>query len=142
MACDNTSSTISAKNLDLIGSLRALVAHFATNVDLVRGSRRSVEVEANAEFKQADRDGDWHPSLTDIITNWNRLLSRLHPYALASAVAKNGEDWLTETKTLCVPRTSFVLISRENRLTSAHHDRAVMFRTDCPGRAIQVEEPA
>ena len=43
---------------------------------------------------------------------------------------------------LCVPRTSFVLISRENRLTSAHHDRAAMFRTGRPGRAIQVEEPA
>lgn len=44
-------------------------------------------------------DNRWHPSLTDIITNWNRLLSRLQPYALASAVAENGEDWLTETKT-------------------------------------------
>ena len=43
---------------------------------------------------------------------------------------------------LCVPRTSSVLISRRNHLTSAHHDRATMF---CAGRislAIQVEEPA
>ena len=43
---------------------------------------------------------------------------------------------------LCVPRTSFVLISRENCLTSVHYDRAAMFRTGRPGRAIQVEEPA
>jgi len=44
-------------------------------------------------------DNRWHPSLTDIITNWNRLLSRLQPYAVASTVVKNDEDWLTETKT-------------------------------------------
>ena len=43
---------------------------------------------------------------------------------------------------LCVPRTSSVLISRRNRLTSAHHDCAAMFRTDRLGRAIQVDEPA
>lgn len=44
-------------------------------------------------------DNRWHPSLTDTITNWNRLVSRLQPYAIASTVAKNGEDWLTEMKT-------------------------------------------
>jgi hypothetical protein len=43
-------------------------------------------------------DNRWHPSLTENI-NWNRLLSRLQPYAVASTAAKNGEDWLTETKT-------------------------------------------
>src|ERR1039457_3412911 len=40
---------------------------------------------------------------------------------------------------VCVPRTSSALISRRNRLTSAHHDRAAMFRTGRLGRAIQVE---
>jgi hypothetical protein len=34
------------------------------------------------------------------------------------------------------------LISRKNNLTSAHHDRAAMFRTGRLGLAIQVEEPA
>ena len=29
---------------------------------------------------------------------------------------------------MCVPRTSSALISRRNRLTSAHHDRAAVFR--------------
>ena len=48
----------------------------------------------------------------------------------------------TEHRPLCVPRTSSVLISRRNRLTSAHHDCAAMFRTDRLGGAIQVEEPA
>src|SRR5665811_467558 len=43
---------------------------------------------------------------------------------------------------LCVPKTSFALISRKNRLTSAHHDRAAVFRNGRLGRAIQVEEPA
>jgi len=43
---------------------------------------------------------------------------------------------------LCVPRTSSVLISRRNRLTSAHYDRAAMFGTGRLDRAIQVEEPA
>jgi hypothetical protein len=41
---------------------------------------------------------------------------------------------------LCVPKTSSVLISRRNRLTSGHHDRAAMFRNGRLGRAIQVEE--
>ena len=44
--------------------------------------------------------------------------------------------------TLCVPRTSSALISRRNRLTSAHHDCAARFRTGRLGRAIQVEESA
>jgi outer membrane immunogenic protein len=43
---------------------------------------------------------------------------------------------------LCVPKTSSALISRKNRLTSAHHDRAAVFRNGRLGRAIQVEEPA
>jgi hypothetical protein len=43
---------------------------------------------------------------------------------------------------LCVPRTSSALIGRKNRLTSAHNDRAAMFRTGRLGCAIQVEEPA
>src|SRR6266566_1706614 len=42
---------------------------------------------------------------------------------------------------VCVPITSSALISRKNRLTSAQHDRAAMFRTGRPGRANQVEEP-
>jgi hypothetical protein len=44
--------------------------------------------------------------------------------------------------TLCVAKTSSALISRKNNLTSAHHDRAAMFRTGRLGLAIQVEEPA
>jgi hypothetical protein len=37
---------------------------------------------------------------------------------------------------LCVPRTSSALISRRNRLTSAHHDSAARFRTGRLGLAI------
>jgi hypothetical protein len=47
-------------------------------------------------------DKSWHSSLTDVITDWNRLLSRLQPYAYASLVAKSAKDWLTENKT-CLP---------------------------------------
>ena len=43
---------------------------------------------------------------------------------------------------LCVPKILSALISRKNRLTSAHHDRAAVFRNGRLGRAIQVEEPA
>src|SRR5450631_1702074 len=35
---------------------------------------------------------------------------------------------------LCVPRTSSALISRRNRLTSAHHNRAAMFRNCGPAQ--------
>jgi hypothetical protein len=41
----------------------------------------------------------WHQSFTDILTAWNRLLSRFQPYAHATFVADNGGDWLPETKT-------------------------------------------
>jgi hypothetical protein len=44
--------------------------------------------------------------------------------------------------TLCVPKTSSALICRRNRLSSAHHDRAAVFRNGRLGGAIQVEEPA
>jgi len=43
---------------------------------------------------------------------------------------------------LCVPKTLCALISGGNRLTSAHHDRAAMFRAGRLGRVVQVEEPA
>ena len=43
---------------------------------------------------------------------------------------------------LCVPKSSSVLISRKNHLTSARYDRAAMFRIGRLGRAIQVEESA
>ena len=43
---------------------------------------------------------------------------------------------------LCVPKTLSALIRGGNRLTSAHHDRAAMFRAGRLGRAVQVEEPA
>lgn len=44
-------------------------------------------------------DDQWHASVTDIKTKWNRLLSRFQPYARAIEVAKSDEEWLTETKT-------------------------------------------
>ena len=43
---------------------------------------------------------------------------------------------------VCVPKILSALISRKNRLTSAHHDRAAVFRNGRLSRAIQVEEPA
>jgi hypothetical protein len=41
----------------------------------------------------------WHGSFTDILTEWNRLLSRFQPYAHAAFIAQNGGDWLPETRT-------------------------------------------
>lgn len=41
----------------------------------------------------------WHASHSDIITSWNRLLSRFQPYAHAATVAKYGGDWLAEIRT-------------------------------------------
>ena len=43
---------------------------------------------------------------------------------------------------LCVPKTLSALINRMNRPTSAHYDRAAVFRNGRLGRAVQVEEPA
>jgi len=42
---------------------------------------------------------------------------------------------------LCVPKTSSVLISRRNHLTSVDHVRTVLLRPGRFGLAIQVEEP-
>ena len=47
-------------------------------------------------------DDQWHASETAIITEWNRLLSRLQPYAFANNVVRDGSDWLTESQT-CWP---------------------------------------
>jgi hypothetical protein len=48
----------------------------------------------------------------------------------------------TSVYELCVPKTPSVLISGRNRLTSAHYDRADMFRPGFFGGAIQVEDSA
>jgi hypothetical protein len=44
----------------------------------------------------AHLDDKWHASATDILTAWNRLLSKFQPYAHASQVVTNGGDWLNE----------------------------------------------
>jgi hypothetical protein len=44
-------------------------------------------------------DERWHASISSIVTEWNRLLSQLQPYAHASHTLINGEDWLLEGKT-------------------------------------------
>ena len=67
----------------------------------------------------------------------DRLLAAVH----AERQARRGKKLPVSDETLCVPRTSSVLIRRRNRLTLAHHDLATMFRTGHLGRAIQVEEP-
>jgi hypothetical protein len=46
-------------------------------------------------------DDLWHNSITDIVTAWNRLLSQFQPYAHSSQILKSGEDWLTESRTIC-----------------------------------------
>jgi hypothetical protein len=44
-------------------------------------------------------DDKWHLSQTDIVTSWNRLLSRFQPYAHTTETIKSGGDWLPETRT-------------------------------------------
>jgi hypothetical protein len=47
-------------------------------------------------------DLQWHASKTDMFSAWNRLLSKLQPYARASVISGNDEDWLTTNK-VCWP---------------------------------------
>lgn len=47
-------------------------------------------------------DQQWHVSVTDMFSAWNRLLSKLQPYARAFAVSGNEEDWLS-TNQVCWP---------------------------------------
>lgn len=44
----------------------------------------------------AHLDEKWHASATDILTAWNKLLSKFQPYAHASQVITNSGDWLNE----------------------------------------------
>ena len=41
----------------------------------------------------------WHGSFTDIVSSWNRLLSKFQPYAHASFIANSSEDWLPKERT-------------------------------------------
>ncbi|MDE2284694.1 MAG: hypothetical protein KGK33_08790 [Hyphomicrobiales bacterium] len=41
----------------------------------------------------------WHASFVDILTCWNRLLSKFQPYAHATFIANTSEDWLPEIRT-------------------------------------------
>lgn len=47
-------------------------------------------------------EDQWHESISDIVHEYNRLLSELQPYAHASHAVRSGSDWLPET-TLYVP---------------------------------------
>jgi hypothetical protein len=55
--------------------------------DAVEDTRRRLETVEDA----------WHPSISDIVTAWNRLLSHLQPYAHAAEVLSKGKAWLAET---------------------------------------------
>jgi hypothetical protein len=48
-------------------------------------------------------DKRWYASYTDIISTWNRLLSRLQPYAWASRLPAEDENWLTDNNQVCYP---------------------------------------
>lgn len=41
----------------------------------------------------------WRASLTDVVSEWNRLLSKFQPYARALVVVASDEDWLTQNRT-------------------------------------------
>ena len=41
-------------------------------------------------------DKQWHVSMSDCITSWNRLLSKLQPYAHASQTILANNDWLAD----------------------------------------------
>src|SRR5450631_1386318 len=64
-----------------------------------------------------------------------RDFAREKPRGICSILRPTSAPWNTASskirslERLCVPRTSSALISRRNRLTSAHHDRAAGFRT-------------
>lgn len=47
-------------------------------------------------------DNQWHRSLSDCLTHWNRSLSRLQPYAHAGAISVEKKDYLAATQ--FVPR--------------------------------------
>ena len=60
----------------------------------------------------------------------------------SSIVSDNGTKLPSMATPVCVPKAPSVLISRRDRLTSAHHDRADVVRPGRFGGAIQIEEPA
>ena len=77
------------------------------------------------------------------IIDMEGLLVRLVDNLVSTSASEVSEgDEVLKTQALCVPKTSSALISRKNRLTSAHHDCADVFHTRRLGLAIQVEEPA
>src|ERR1700690_1017925 len=57
------------------------------------------------------------------------ITARVPQSAYDRGYAATHKEAMAAFKAVCVPRTSSALISRRNRLTSAHHDRAAGFRT-------------
>jgi len=49
--------------------------------------------------KLSGLENQWHESLTDCISGWNRLLSQLQPYAHAKEININQGNWLMQGKT-------------------------------------------
>ncbi len=76
----------------------ALVGHA---YECMSGSERDATIQAIGR-DLLTVDERWYVSVTDIHSAWNRLLSRLQPYARASRLPIEGEDWLTENQ-VCYP---------------------------------------
>ena len=83
-----------------------------------------------------------------VVWIWTRLRAWNHREGMQAALTNSNLAMAVLTNDnfvavgVCVPNILSALISRKNRLTSAHHDRAAVFRNGRLGRAIQVEEPA
>jgi hypothetical protein len=80
----------------MLSELDYAVLGFACEV-MDEAERQHVRGRISAELSGLD-DG-WHSSFSDIISSWNRLLSRFQPYAHASFVATTPEDWFSKNRT-------------------------------------------
>jgi hypothetical protein len=73
----------------------AVVAYACECMD--EAARNSAMDRIRAELQTLEHC--WHASFTDILSCWNRLLSRFQPYAHATFISNTAEDWLPEIRT-------------------------------------------
>jgi hypothetical protein len=120
----------SAPNLDWLVNQQEIAPH----VPVIDKSQREDGTFSREQFSYDDRRDIYTCPAGKTLATTGHISSDHAVRYLAS---------VPECRACPVCTDNFIrMISRKNRLTSAHHDRAPKFRTGRLGRAIQVEGPA
>jgi hypothetical protein len=92
----------SAENLIKIARCELDYALVGYALECLDGSQRQ-HMLASLTTKLQNVENNWHPGITDCLSEWNAVLSEMQPLFLAMSLAGTEADWIDEEPTMRLP---------------------------------------